>query len=222
MHTSHSNRCHPAIFALMMITAVPLEGQFAEEAALKVQFGVLAVRVLSDSEALVRSPDFFGQNVAVRLRLSTGSRPLWLYVLEDMLVPGGFRVQETERGVVWLFGDSGMGERVSSPGLQKALYGAVGEWILIQPFSAIEWEMLDSTTFSGKKHALSAFLKAGGRKNRERLFLSGSLCPTQSVRGNREGNRDIHDRTQRDPAGRTQRDSLGCSNRADRDGLQST
>jgi hypothetical protein len=128
-----------------------------------VKFEVISVRVLSDNEAALRSPDFVGPNIAVRLRLSATAHGLSFYSWKDSAVPAGYKVQRTDQGIAWLYGQGGTEKKASSPGIKTVLFGSTGEWITLPAYSAIEWEELDSASFAGERHAFTAFLKQRDR-----------------------------------------------------------
>ncbi len=127
----------------------------------RVKFEVVSVRVLSDKEAADRSPDLIGPNVAVRLRLSCSGTGLYLYSLSDSIAPVGYSVKWVNNKIVWRFGPPGDDEHPSSPGIEKAAFGSPGKWLLLSGHvrPAIEWEDLDSTAYSGEKHARTIFIK---------------------------------------------------------------
>lgn len=128
-----------------------------------VKFEVVSIRVLSGKEAAERSPDFVGPNIAIRLRLSTTAHGLSFYGWKNSTVPAGYGVQRTDQGFAWLYGKGGTEKQSSSPGLKAVLFGSTGEWITLPAQSAVEWEILDSTSFAGEKHALTAFIKQRDR-----------------------------------------------------------
>lgn len=145
-----------------------------------VTFEVVSVRVLSDREAADRSPDFVGPNVAVRLRLSASEHGLSFYGWRNSAVPAGYKVERTEQGISWLYGQGGTERRITSPGLQAVLFGSRGEWITLPAHSAIEWEELDSTIFSGESHAFTAFIRQGNKDNPNEVFSEAFVVPTGS------------------------------------------
>lgn len=124
-----------------------------------VKFEVISITVLSNKEAAERSPDFVGPNIAVRLRLSSSAHGLSFYGWKNSAIPSGYKVQRTEQGVAWFYGRAGAEKKMSSPGLKALLFGSTGEWMTLPPYSAVEWEQLDSTSFAGESHAFTAFIK---------------------------------------------------------------
>lgn len=128
-----------------------------------VKFEVVSIRVLSSEEAAERSPDFVGPNVAIRLRLSTKAHGISFYGWKNSVVPAGYGVQRTDQGIAWLYRKGGTDKQSSSPGLKAVLFGSTGEWITLPAQSAVEWEILDSTSFAGEKHGLTAFIKQRDR-----------------------------------------------------------
>lgn len=125
----------------------------------QVKFEVLSARVLSSAEAASRSPDYFGPDVVVRLRLSNPTTEgFYFYTWEKSVVPQGFKVKQQHAGRLWLYGKPG-DERSSSPGIEQATSGFPGVWVVLPPNAAIEWEEMDSTYFGGEKHAFTCFLR---------------------------------------------------------------
>ncbi|MFZ5983203.1 MAG: hypothetical protein ACOYXN_02455 [Acidobacteriota bacterium] len=146
-----------------------------------VKFEVVSVRVLSAKEAADRSPDFIGPNVAVRLRLSCAERGLYLYTWGDV-VPVGYRVKWTERGVLWPHGMKGDDERPVSPGIKKLDALVPGKWLLLSGHNrpAIEWEELDSTSYHGEKHGFTIFIKDREKDEPTEIMTEPYVVPSDS------------------------------------------
>lgn len=142
-----------------------------------VKFEVVSVRVLSDTEASERSPDFVGPNIAIRLRLSATAHGLNFYGWKNSAVPAGYKIQRTDQGIAWLYGKGGVEKKTSSPGLKAVLFGSTGEWITLPAHSAIEWEELDSTSFAGEKHAFTAFIKQRDSREPEEVMSDAFAVP---------------------------------------------
>jgi hypothetical protein len=132
-----------------------------------VKLEIVSIRRLTEQEALDRSPDFIGPNILVRLRLTVARPGVSFYSWKASRVPAGYKVQRSGREIVWLYGVAGMEMKASSPGLSAVLFGLVGEWVPLAADSSVEWEDMDSTEFSGSKHAFSVFLRARGGEPRE-------------------------------------------------------
>jgi hypothetical protein len=134
---------------------------FAQEPAPKgIKFEVVSVRVISDKEALARLPDVIGPNVVVRLRLSTSERGREFFSYKDSAIPSAYRVQITDRGIFWFYD----GKKASSPGIGGLITSKdMSQWSGMHDHSAIEWEELDLTKYSGEKHAYTIFLKKGDK-----------------------------------------------------------
>jgi hypothetical protein len=148
------------VVALLMFGAA-LYASPQQPAPRGVKFEIVSVRVLSESEAAERSPDFIGPNVAVRVRLSTASQGVSFYGWKNSPIPAGYTVASNGVGFVWLGRNHGHNEVGVSPGIQEVLSGSSGEWMTLPAYSSIEWELLESTEFAGQKHAFTAFLKQG-------------------------------------------------------------
>lgn len=146
-----------------------------------VKFEVVSVKVLSDKEAAERSPDFVGPNLAIRLRLSATAHGLSFYGWKNSAVPAGYKVQRTDQGMVWLSGKGGTEKKTSSPGLKAVLFGSTGEWITLPAHSSIEWEELDSTSFTGEKHAFTTFIKQRDSGEPEEVVSDAFAIPSSAT-----------------------------------------
>lgn len=164
---------------LVLIATTLLSAQQAQPNGVK--FEVVSVRTLSDKEAAERSPDFVGPNIAVRLRLSTAAKSLDFYGWKNSAVPAGYKVQRTDQGTSWLYGEGGREKKPSSPGLKAVLFGSVGEWITLSAHSAIEWEELDSTSFAGEKHAFTVFIRQRDSDQPHEVFSESFAVPSKAV-----------------------------------------
>ncbi len=160
---------------LILIAATPLSAQ--QDPPKGVKFQVVSVRVLSEKEAVDRSPDFVGPNIAIRLRLSTNSQGLIFYGWKESVVPAGYKVQRTDKSTSWLYGKGGTEKKPSSPGLKAVLFGSVGQWSTLPAHSAIEWEELDSTSFAGETHAFTAFIKRRDSDQSLEVFSDSFAVP---------------------------------------------
>ena len=110
--------CLVVLLTLMLATLLPAQQPPPDG----VKFEVISVRVLSDSEAADRSPDFVGPNIAVRLRLSSVAHGISFYGWKNSAIPAGYKVQRTDQAVVWLYGKGGTEKKASSPGLKAVLF----------------------------------------------------------------------------------------------------
>ena len=160
---------------LAAIALTPLAGQQRPPAGVKLE--VVSVRVLSDKESTERSADFIGQDIAIRLRLSCSDQGIYFYTLGDSVIPVGYHVKSTDRGIVWLAGRSG--EEKSSPGIAKLTFGLRGSWRVLSAYvrPAIEWEELDSTHFTGEKHAFTIFIKLNEKDEPKEILSASYVVP---------------------------------------------
>ena len=140
-------------------------------------FEVTSIRFLTDKEAALRSPDFVGPDLSVRLRLSTSDQGIEFYSWKRSAIPAGYKVQRKDDLTVWLYGSSDRGKRTSSPGLKEVLFGSVGEWITLPAHSAIEWEELDSTSFQREKHAFTVFVRERSQSQPVEIISDEFLIP---------------------------------------------
>jgi hypothetical protein len=131
-----------------------------------IKFEVVSVTVLTEKEALQRLDDYFGPDVAVRLRLSTGPQGMSFYGWKSSVIPGNYMIDCTEHGTMWLRGKTGKGIARSpkSLGLDAVLFGSSGDWIDLPAHSAVEWEELDFTSYAGQRHAFTVFMRHGSDK----------------------------------------------------------
>jgi len=125
------------------------------------KFEVVSVRVLSEQETIDRSPDFIGADVAVRLRLSCSALGFYFYAWGDDVTPVGYSVKMTDQGLIWRNRMPSHTDSQTSPGIGKLNAFLPGVWRLMSGHvrPTIEWEQLDSTAFSGEKHAFTAFIR---------------------------------------------------------------
>ena len=155
-----SSRNHsPALACLLgLVFAVNAQAQTGRGLPRGITFEVVSVRVLSDEESRRRAPDVIGPDIAVRLRLSNrDAAGIYFCAWPNQINPLGYRVKQTNDGLVWLWGKAG--EQSKSPGPKELAFGSATSWVLLLPFSAVEWEELDSTWRHGEKHAFTFFMK---------------------------------------------------------------
>lgn len=171
--------CQIAAVILLAVTGVPAEQSPPDG----IKFEVVSVKVLPEKEALERSPDYLGPNVAVRLRLETGSQGLSFYGWKNSAVPGDYRIERTNHGTIWFHGKAGKGiaENTQSPGLESVLFGSEGTWSDLPPHSAIEWEELDFTSLAGQVHAFTVFIKLGNARQALEISSDTFTVPQQAV-----------------------------------------
>ncbi len=162
------------IILLMLLGQLAMAQQVAPEG---VKIEVVSVRIMNDREAAERSPDFIGPNIVVRLRLSSSTHGISFYGWKNSAIPAGYRVQQTDKGLVWLYGRGGTEKKPSSPGLESVLFGSRGDWIILPAHAAVEWEELDSTLFSGERHAFTAFLRRTSTENPSEIVSDFFIVP---------------------------------------------
>jgi hypothetical protein len=173
-------RIHSFSIACLLIFSASAMSQEKPISIGQVKFEVLAIRVLSSSEAASRSPDYLGPNVAVRLRLFNPTTDgVYFYTWEKSVIPQGFKVKQVESSNVWLYGKPGH-EPTTSPGIERVTSGFPGVWVVLPPKSAIEWEELDSTHFSGEKHAFTCFVKVKENDAPLEIFSEWFKVPTSA------------------------------------------
>lgn len=140
---------------------------------------VLSVRVLSPEEAAKRSPDYFGPNVAVRMRLSS-KKSIHYYALSSSFVPFGYQVAISNGETKW-FGYNKW--QTKSPGFKKLAekIGATenGHWLLLYARTAVEWEELASTHDYGETHAFTIFIKDKEHSTPREIISAQFLVPKE-------------------------------------------
>lgn len=181
MGSKQISRSNKALVAglFLLLGGLHLYGQQSPPDGVK--FEVVSVRVLSDKEAASRSPDFVGQNIAIRLRLSTTLHGISFYGWKNSATPAGYKVQRTDQGIVWFYGKGGTGRQASSPGLKAVLFGSAGEWVTLPDHSAVEWEILDSTSFAGEKHAFTVFIKQRDKDEPMEVISGAFVVPSSAA-----------------------------------------
>lgn len=143
------------------------------------KFEIVSVRILTATEAAERSPDFIGPNVAVRVRLSCSGSGFYYYTWGNDVAPHGYSVKLTEGEILWRNRMPGQVEQHSSPGIEKLNAFVPGVWRLMSGHvrPAIEWEELDSTSFSGEKHAFTAFIKINEKDKPIEIISDSYVVP---------------------------------------------
>jgi hypothetical protein len=145
-----------------------------------VKFEVVSVSVLSKEEALKRSPrDLNRPTIVVKLRLSTSGSGIEFYAWDNWAIPSGYRVQKVANGFVWFLGKGGTQKNASSPGLKSVLAGLEGKWLILPPYSAIEWDNFDLPEFAGEKHAFTVFIKQKSNQNEHEIFSDEFTVPSK-------------------------------------------
>lgn len=144
------------------------------------KFQVVSTKVLSAREAADRSPDFIGADVVVRLRLSSAEEGFYFYTAVGDIVPVGYSIRITPRGPEWLNRISGHSDSQTSPGIEGLNALVPCEWRLISGHShpAIEWEVLDSSSAAGEKHAFTAFIRKTGKDKPVEILSDSYVVPT--------------------------------------------
>jgi hypothetical protein len=127
-----------------------------------VKLQVVSVRTMSPEESAKRSPaDVIGLDAVVRLRLSTSERGIWFLAATDPVIvrPRGYTVRVTPAGVVWRFSSVSGQEGKVSPGIERIASAVPCGWVVLPPFTAVEWDELDSTSQAPEKRAQTVFIK---------------------------------------------------------------
>lgn len=131
------------------------------------RFVIVSIRQMSHDEATRRNGDCIEcSDLAVRIRLETGQYGIRFYGWPDDSNPVAFTVDRTGSRTVWMHGMNEKNWPTSSPGIKELLFGGEGRWILLQPHSAVEWEILDSTHYAGSVHAFTIFVRDGPKTDR--------------------------------------------------------
>jgi hypothetical protein len=141
----------------------------------------MSVKLLTPSEAARRSPDAIGLDLAVRLRLSCGDSGFYFYTWGNGVAPVGYSIKFKEGRTVWLNKMPGHTEQGTSPGIDKLNSFVPGVWRLMSGYehAAIEWEVLDSTSFKGEKHGFTAFIKLHESDTPIEIFSDPYVVPTK-------------------------------------------
>lgn len=125
------------------------------------KFSVLSARVMNENEALARTPHSVNADVVVRLRLSNDTNKGVYFLTFDgemaSIVPIGFNIQKSDKKIIWLHGRERKSE--ISPGVEKASSGLPTKWVILPPYTAVEWEVFDSTLYRNEQHAFTLFVK---------------------------------------------------------------
>lgn len=123
---------------------------------------IVSVRPLTAQECTSRSPsDVIGLDMSVRLRLSVSERGIWYLASRDPVAvsPRGYTVRVSDYGAVWRFAPPTGGDALVSPGAVALMATVPSAWIVLPPFSAVEWEVLDSSALTQERRAITVFIK---------------------------------------------------------------
>ena len=163
---------------LFSVSALFAAAQNTKQAS-DVSLEILSVRVLSPAEAARRSPDYFGPNVAVRMRLSS-KKSIHYYALSSSFVPFGYQVAISNGKTRW-FGYNKW--QTKSPGFKKLAekIGATenGHWLRLYARTAVEWEELASTHDYGETHAFTIFIKDKEHSTPREIISAQFLVPKE-------------------------------------------
>jgi len=164
----------------VLLVAIPRQSSVGQVSLpLGTKFQVVSTRVLSAREAAERSTDFIGADVVVRLRLSSAEEGFYFYTAVGDIVPVGYSIRMTPRRAEWLNRIAGHSDAQTSPGIEGLNSLVPCEWRLISGHSrpAIEWEVLDSSSAAGEKHAFTAFIRKTDKDKPVEIFSDSYIVP---------------------------------------------
>src|SRR2546426_9182408 len=174
--------CLPLLFVLLLAVSKQLAHSqaFLPQGA---KFQVVSTKVLSEREAADRSPDFIGADVVVRLRLSSSGEGFYIYTAAGDIVPVGYSVQITPKGPVWRNKMPDHSDAQTSPGIEKLNALVPCEWRLVSGHArpAIEWEVLDSSSSAGERHAYTAFIRRTDKDKPIEIISDSYLVPPSAA-----------------------------------------
>jgi hypothetical protein len=170
----------------VLLLAIPRQSSLGQVSLPRgTKFQIVSTKVLSAREAADRSPDFIGTDVVVRLRLSSVEEGFYFYTAVGDIVPVGYSIRITPRGPEWLNRIPGHSDAQTSPGIEGLNTLVPCEWRLISGHSrpAIEWEVLDSSSAAGEKHAFTAFIRRTAKDKPVEIFSDSYTVPSARVGG---------------------------------------
>jgi hypothetical protein len=169
------SRCSTKTIALVILSAMTstlLAAQQPPPAGCK--FAVLSARVMSEQEVKERVPqDVIGSDIAVRLRLSCAETGITVLTEKEFIWPVGYAVTISDGKVTWL----SAGRRNSSPGIEPITKLVPCSWVALLGYSALEWELGDSTLSKGEKHAFTVFIKQGKNGEPKEIISDSFVVP---------------------------------------------
>ncbi|MGH7343170.1 MAG: hypothetical protein ACREKH_22000, partial [Candidatus Rokuibacteriota bacterium] len=91
----------------------------------------------------------------------TGDRGIWLIASSApvRVLPQGHPIKLGAEGIVWRNGPPGGRDQASSPGIERIISTIPCDWIVLPAHSAIEWEILDSSSQSPEQRGFTVFIK---------------------------------------------------------------
>ena len=177
--TKQKNSC--LVLFCVLLAAIPRQSSLGQSSLPRgAKFQIVSTKVLSAREAANRSPDFIGADVVVRLRLSSAEEGFYFYTAVGDIVPVGYSVRITPQGPAWLNRIPGHSDAQASPGVEGLNALVPCEWRLVSGHSrlAIEWEVLDSSSAAGEKHAFTAFIRKTDKDKPVEIFSDSYAVPT--------------------------------------------
>ena len=173
---------------LCLVFVIPiLSGQDRQRVPNGLKLQVLSVRVLTKNESHSITGDevWTTPAVAIRLRLSLSeSAPgIHLYTWPGDMVPLGYTIKYSDGGFSWFYKEKGEKDWASSsPGIQPLTSGFAGNWSLLHPGMAVEWEKIDNTAYAGERHAYTIFIKTTEGGAPVEVFSNPVVVPKGSTK----------------------------------------
>ncbi len=127
-----------------------------------IRFEVVSVNELTGDESHRRSPpDVIGWDHSVRLRLTTSDTPVLVLVPSEptVLAPLGYSVLIEGDRLKWRSFSAAGGIAEVSPGIECLLRDGPTQWIVLAPFSALEWEKVTAVDGAVQNQAYTIFIK---------------------------------------------------------------
>jgi hypothetical protein len=128
-----------------------------------VKFEVSSTRLLSDKELRRKTGDnLLDSGFALKCRVANqGRRTVYLHIdFANSIVPTGFLVRKTDKGLVWILDASGKTSK-ESPGLKPPKLISSGTWLMLAEGEAVEWESIQETVLIEETRAMTVFMKIG-------------------------------------------------------------
>lgn len=152
-----------------------------QEVDLPVKFEVSSIRLLSEEELRRKTGDnIVDSGFALKCRVSNqGRQTVYLHIdFANTIIPRGFLVRKTDKGLVWVLDASGK-TSTESPGLKPPYLLSSGTWLMLGEGDAVEWETVQETPSAEETLAMTVFMKFGKSEKVVEVFSNFYKPPTK-------------------------------------------
>lgn len=169
-----------ALFFLVMISCNCFGQSPKQESDLPVRFEISSIRSLSEEELSRRTGDNITESgFALKCRVSNqGRQTVYLYTaFANSIVPSGYLVTKTDKGLAWLLNASGK-TSTQSPGFSPKIISS-GTWLMLSEGDAVEWEKIQQNSSAEEIRAVTVFMKFGNSEKVVEIFSDFYKTPVK-------------------------------------------